>query len=48
MTNTLTNISKSADGHSGQGSFIDLQKVGVKVPESAEYQNFDTLIYLHT
>ena len=48
MTNTLTNISKSAGGHSGQGGCFDFQKVGANALESAEYQDFDVPTYLHT
>jgi hypothetical protein len=36
LTNTLTNIKKSAGGHSGQGSALYLQKPGPKVPESTQ------------
>lgn len=36
LTNTLTNIRKSAGGHSGQGSYLYPQKMGPKVPESTQ------------
>ena len=36
LTNTLTNIRKSAGGHSGQGSDLYPQKPGPKVPESTQ------------
>ena len=48
MTNTLTNIRKSAGGHSGQGSCLYPQKAGPKVPESTQYQDFDVPTHLHT
>ncbi|WP_298016531.1 hypothetical protein [uncultured Dysosmobacter sp.] len=37
LTNTLTNISKSAGGHSGQCGSFGFQKVGAKVLETNEY-----------
>ena len=36
LTNTLTNIRKSAGGHSGQGSALYPQKPGPKVPKSTQ------------
>jgi len=48
LTNTLTNIRKSAGGHSGQGSCLYPQKAGPKVPESTQYQGFDVPTHLHT
>jgi len=36
LANTLTNIRKSAGGHSGQGSDLYPQKLGPKMPESTQ------------
>jgi len=48
LTNTLTNISKSAGGLSGQYSYLGLQIAEAKVPGSTEYQGVDVTTYLHT
>ena len=48
LTNTLTNIRKSAGGHSGQDSYLYPQKAGPKVLESTQQQSFDAPTHLHT